>query len=299
MNTNKVIGGLMTARLNLSIGCPQSSKLKDETIKASIDAGAMTVDARGQAIPTGSISVSAKLWQGSEKVIALQRRFTHVQAGFKSMTLPWGDGVRIFRADRIDAIYRTVRQMIDDTNPMIDDIVQNYAAEAEAALVALGKAGKPEHYPPTGEKFRDGIIRQFHVDTLSPSSKIVELVGGPLGQDLAQDHEEALRKSIGEAQQDAADRLAGVLDRLINVCDPTKDQTRVTESLFEDLSEITTNLKDILLFPNPELERMADKVKAHMATVDRKTLAKNKHLRSSIHATAKSMASVLSQIPIV
>lgn len=299
MNTNNIIGGLMTARLNLSLGCRQSSKLKEETIKASVDAGAMSLDSRGNAVPTGSISVNAKLWRGSDKVMGLQKKFVAVQSNFKSMTLPWGEGVRIFRAERINDIYRSVRQMIDDTDPMIEDIVKNYDAEAESAMVALGKAGRSDNYPQTGESFRDGIVRQFHVDTLSQSNKIVDLVGGELGTHLAREHEEQLRRSIGEAQQDAADRLADVLQRLINISDPSKDSTRVTNSLFEDIEEITTNMRDILLFPNPALERMADTVKNSLSHLKREDLAKNKDLRHSLHGTAKSMAQMLGNIPIV
>lgn len=295
MNTQDIVGGLLTAKLQLSIGCPQSKKLKEASVKACLDAGAVNSD--GSA--TNAIGVSAKLWSGSEKVTGLQKKFVCINRGFDALTLPWSKGVRIFRSDRAQQVHSTVQNMIDETNGLIDEIVDNYATEVELAVMALGREGRIDNYPDTGEEFRGGVMRRLCVDTLAASNKIVELVGGQLGLKLAREHEEQLRNSIGEAQRDAADRLHDVLRRFADVCDPSKDRTRVTDSLFEDLKSITTNVGQLLLFPNPKLEEFALDVKNRMSRFTREDISKHKHMKDAAHREASSMINTLMTIPIV
>lgn len=295
MNTQDIIGGLLTAKLQLSIGCRQSMKLKEASVKACIDAGAVSADGTA----TNAIGVSAKLWVGSEKVTKLQKHFININRTFDAITLPWSKGVRIFRSDRAQQVHGMIQNMIDETGGLIDEIVNNYADEVDAAVMALGREGRADNYPDTGEEFRRGIVRRLCVDTLASSDKIVELVGGQLGIELARDHEDNLKNSIGAAQTDAADRLHDVLRRFVEVCDPAKERTRVTESLFEDLQSITSNVSDLLLFPNPKLEAFAKDMKDRMSRFSRDGISKNKHEKDAAHREAASMLGVLGSIPIV
>lgn len=279
----------MTARLQLSIGCRQSVKLDNVTAKVRVDAGATD----------GSINVNARIWAGSTKVVALQRKFVEVNSAFKTQTLPWSEGVRIFRADRVHSIYQLVGDLIRSTDPLIEDIVKNYDTELEAAVTALGKEGNSENYPETGEAFRSGVVRRFNVDTIGSSNKLMEMVGGALGNHLAREHEEALRQSIGQAQQDAADRMIKVLERFVLVCDPNKAKTRITNSLFEDLQEITRGLNDLLLFPNQQLEMLNAQIQDTLGRMTRDDVAENPAIKAQAYHTAQQMVRTLSGLTIV
>lgn len=292
----------MTARLQLSIGCAQSRKLKNATRVAAINAGAVK-HVGGELVETGSISVQAKLWHGSDRVMRLCRTFASIQSGFKQLTLPWGEGIRIFKADRIHSINDSIRQSIDRTDELLDDIANNYESERDAALLALGVEGDEQNYPANGQLFRDGVVRRFYFDTISPSNKLIEMVGGQLGDHIAREHEDRLRGAIVEAQQAAADQLADIIRRFIDVCDPAKKRTRVTNDLFADLQSVTDGLtsgiNNILLVPNPQLERLASEVRASLTSYDREALAEDKDARSVVHRQASDLLNVLGSIPIV
>lgn len=295
MNTNNIIGGLLIAQVRVSLGCRQSRKLQDATSEASRVAGA--VDAAGN--PTGAIAVSGRLWRGSPAVMALQKQMLAIHAGFDSLTLPWGKGWRIFKAERMPEISTRTSEMFRNLDAMIEDVVVNYQAELSKALKALGTEGRLEDYPKDGQQFEDGIVRKLEVDTLGTSERLADMVGGALGKQLAAEHADRLSESIGQAQQEAADRLASVLGRFVQTCDPSKDRTRVTNSLFEDLAEVTTNIGKILIIPNPNLEHLAKVVSDRLGQINRKNLAESPELRQSVHQEANNLLSVLNQMAIV
>jgi len=285
---NQILTSLMTGKLKLCLGCRQSMKLKGATAKIIKESEA----------ESGSIGVSAKLWSGSKKVTALARAFTAANISFNSITLPWSDGVRIFKSWRIDGIYRIVRELIATTDPLIADIVSNYDVEKESAVIGLGHEGNSNNYPISGVEFEGLIVRRFNVDTIGTSNAILELVGGALGEQLSREHEQSLRDSIGQAQGQAAERLVSVLRRMVAVCDPNKGRTRVTDSLINDLREVTTNLSQVLLFPNDELEMLNDQIIQTLGDVTRDQLADNPTVKLNVYNTAKQMADAISSLTV-
>lgn len=295
MSTNNIIGGLLIAQVRVSLGCRQTRKLQESTAKASEQAGA--VDASGN--PTGAISVNGRLWRGSPSVMALQKQIIAIHRGFDSLTLPWSRGWRIFRADRMPDISDRTNEMFRNLDAMIEDVVVNYDTELQKALRALGSEGRREDYPKDGREFESGIVRRIDVDTLGTSDRLADLVGGALGQQLASEHAERLNESIGQAQQEAADRLAQVLHRFVETCDPSKERTRVTASLFQDMADVTSNMGKILLFPNPNLEHLAKVVHERLSRINRDDLSDSRELRQATHQEAKQLLDVLSKIPIV
>ena len=289
MNPNEVIGGLMTGSINLTLGCGQSRKLKDVQNRVNMETGAMS----------GSITVSGKLWEGSKRVKALMKHFTDIKRGFDSYSLPWSKGVRIFKVDRIENVYQYVNDMMATVDPMVDAIVNNYDNEREDAVTALGSEGRLSNYPSDGYAFKSGIVKRFVVDTIGASHKLLEMVGGALGNHLAREHEQALRESIGQSQQDAADRLADILARFVDVCDPGKERTRVTESLFKDFKQLTEALPDLLLFPNPKLFALNERIKLEMAGITKDELSESREARAAVHAKAKTLIDAIGLIPMV
>jgi len=289
MNPNEVIGGLMTGKLELSIGCGQSRQLKGLQQRVNTEAGTTRK----------TIKVSGKLWEGSDKVKALTIHFTQLKRTFALATTPWVEGIRVFKSTRIEEIYSLSNELIATIKPMVDDIVNNYDTERQDAYTEMGAEGRMDHYPASGEEFRNGIIQNFRVDTLGSSNAIIQVVGGALGVHLAREHEAELRETLGKSQQEVADRVVGILTRFMDVCDPGKDRTRVTDSLFDDFKQLTATLPDLLLFPNPSLVAFNERIKMEMGNVSQEELSKDKHARAAVHAQAKDLIAAFSAIPMV
>lgn len=296
MNTQQIIGSVLTGSLKLSIGCRQSRTLKDATAKVSKDLNAVT--AAGD--PTGSINVNVKLWKGAPTVMKLQKKFTEISHGFDAVTLPWSKGIRIFRANQTPTITSMVNTMLAESDSIIDEIAKDYTAEVESALMAAGSEVTIEDYPETADEFRKAIVRRLDVQPLGESNRIVQMVGTGLGHKLAEQYEQQLKESIGQAQQEAANRLGEILDRFMIVCDPNKDRTRVTDVLFSDMLEVTSGISSVLLWPNPQLEDLATKIKQRLSLFNKEEISKNKNgERAAAYREASAMKSMLNNIPIV
>jgi len=287
-----IIAGLLTGRVECTLGCGQSKKLKEASRDASVSLGA--VDPFGK--PNGSVDVSAKLWNTAPRVKRLILDMANIRPAAQDMALPWVEKAIIFRVARAQEIKRRVDALMDGLTPRIDDIELNFDEEVRAAMAGYPGGAERDFYPLDGQDFRSGIVRKFVVSAVPSSSAIIQLLGEDVGTSLAAEREDDMRQNLAKSQAVVVARLHAAMERIVAACDPGKDRVRITQGLLGDMNELMDTVPNLLLIPDPKIEDLASDIRLAFSGISREDLAEDKGARASAHTLAKSFASTLAAI---
>lgn len=207
---------------------------------------------------------------------------------WRAMTVPWGDdGQRLCPVTNYEALMKALRGFKDE----FDDLVSTRIVKRWDELVRDAKSrlhGLADNYRwPSKEEIAEYYA--MHIDTdVVPASKDIRLrhVNADVVAGIKENREGRVQGLLEKTKDDVADRLAELLEDLVDRC-TRKDEKTGDDAVFRD--SVITNIREQLkVLPklnvlNDEalskaMERMQDKI----ANVEPDDMRENKETKAAV-----------------
>lgn len=236
-----------------------------------------------------SVSVAKKLWHGP--------RFTAV-AGFARSMEAWlsTTGVRykttiLVKTDRAIDVVQEANAKISTFEHLCDEFAANYADEMTMNRTKLGAMFDWNLYPNSAAEARAQFKAKLLPCPITHSDSVARLIVGEVGNRLAAEMQEAHEAELARASERVLEESGAILERLLHVCE--KDgQTRITNSLFDDIESFIRNAEARLINPDQRVTNIVAHLRSAIGTYTRTDLAKNKSARSTVARRLRNVGAV-------
>ena len=226
-----------------------TARKHDKRVTSEVDQGHNATDAGRYSkhlIPKGALE-------------GIARKASAIRAFHYSRTLPWGNnGQRLLPAKFFLDYRNELLQHRNEFNLLVDSFVQNYPRLVQDARLQLGTLYDPDEYP-SPEKVRLAFGVSFEIFPIPTSGDFRVEVANEERSAIAAQIEEATLARQSSATRACYVRVREVLERMKNQC--VAGKTRITDSLVEDVRDLTNVLDDLNLAGDPELTRVNEEIR--------------------------------------
>ena len=194
-------------------------------------------------------------------------------------TLPWGNkGQHLLPAKRFFDYRQGINQLRSEFNDEVQKFLDRYEHWVDEARNRLGSLFDPTDYPTSKE-----LSARFGVDLdilpVPTSGDFRVEVANEERQELITQIEAASQERQANANRACYDRVRDVLQRMKQQCVPGK--TRITDSLVDDVRELTNVLDDLNVNDDPELIRINQEIRRDLLT-DAEALRRSPTTRAAV-----------------
>ena len=289
MTRNAIAGRAMLVSLNLRAwtGVVKEKKIVAEAVKA-----------HGAA--EGSVKGRKSLIDGTA-LAGIQKVGTEARTYYYTMTLPWGEGIRILPTKAYLPFAKEMDRLRSKYDEAVRDFLRDYPDHVSQAKVLLNGLFDPNEYP-----HPDDMARRFSFDIRKSPMPDAADFRVDLGDDVVamirSEITDQVNDSVQMAVRDLWERLhAGVARMSERLSTYGRDENgklngRIHETLVENLRELVDLLPTLNLTADPGLDRMAREVSERLCRIGAQDLREDDIVRAEVAKDAKAIENEIDAI---
>lgn len=189
----------------------------------------------------------------------ISRKASAIRNFHYKRTLPWGNNGQRLLPAKFFMDYRTeLIQHRNEFDRLVDDFINRYPQLVQDARIQLGTLYDPSEYPEQS-LVRASFGVEFEIFPIPTAGDFRVEVANEERSAIAAQIETATLARQEVATRSCYVRVREVLERMKQQCVPGK--TRITDSLVEDVRDLTNVLDDLNIAGDPELARVNEGIR--------------------------------------
>lgn len=243
----------------------------------------------------GTANVTKKLLGECEELKAITNYAEVIRDYHRNATLPFSKGAELLSNEYFLDYNRTMEQMIEYFNGLVDTFIDAYNWEKSLAQTKLGNMYDPNEYP-QAESLRSKFSVEFGYMPVPERGNFIVDIEAAAKEVLEEVHQKYYDNQMSTMMAGVCERIAKPLQILVERIDFGADEKkkRIYESTVEAVTELVDTLKVFNITNDPKIEAIRLDLAAALDGVTTDGLRNSNQLRAK---TKRELEAVIKTLP--